>query len=236
MARAELSDNTKRELAKLSKNARIEIEAMRGQERMDVALLSMATREQVAKMNIDARKELFGAAEAGRQQRFDTQQERLRDQFATNQQRLRENADRRFSDAAARLEEMTKRRLSIEERSRAAQDIKLTEDELRASHNAQMEQIQSNFLLDAKEKKRLTNEAIANRDRNMKRLDELRSRIREGGGKGAPAAPAEPAPSTALTTQQPGDYTNPQTGQVIFFDQARNAWVDRKTGQPIAAQ
>lgn len=136
---------------------------------------------------------------------------RMRDQFDQNQQRLRGNADRRFADSAARLEEMTKRRLSGEEKSRAAQEIRMTEDQMRADHNAIIEQIQSNTILDQNEKKRLIDEANAKRDENMKRLDGLRAKIKAGGG-GETAGGGGPAP------QQPRPRATNAKGEVLEFD------------------
>ncbi len=110
-----------------------------------------------------------------------SREDRMKGQFEDNQKRLRENADRRFDDSAKRLDEMTKRRLSMEDRSKAALELRTVEDQNRAAHNAMMEQIQSNWLLDDTEKKRLLGEATKRRDENQQRIEQYRERIKAGG-------------------------------------------------------
>ena len=132
------------------------------------------------------------------------------ERFKANYDRLTTNAENRFKDSAARLDEMVKRRLSGEDRSRAVRELRTLEDQARADHNAIMEQIQAGFLGNAQDKKRLMAEAVAKRDENMKRIEAYRSQIKAGGQTEAPAGALPPEARSLL---KEGTITTFQNGQ-----------------------
>jgi len=65
------------------------------------------------------------------------------------------------------------------------------------------------------------------RQQTQSRLQQREDRLSGKGGTAAAPEAATPASHEAV---------NPTTGQVIFFDQARNAWVDKDTGQLLQAE
>lgn len=178
-----LNTQGKLELAQLRQQYQQQMMDYRGaqldrQERRDQTMAVLGTR----------RVEATEKAEEGRNTRFGTREGRLGEQFTANQERLRNNADRRFADSAARLDEMVKRRLSGEDKSRAVQELRLMEGENRANHQAITEQIQANNMLNATDRDRLLKEAVQRRDENLLRIEGYRAKLRAN--KGEPSAPA----------------------------------------------
>lgn len=162
-------------------------------------------------------------------------EKRMGEQFKQNQERLISNAKNRFADSAARLDEMTKRRMSVEDRQAAAMELRSVEQETLANHRSIMEQIQAGFLQGA-DKKAAQDEAVAARDQAMKKIEAWRSKIKGGGAAGSSFDDRFKGEPEQTQTQGPPPETIKQLKEGVATTFGNGQVWTLKGGQPVQVQ
>jgi hypothetical protein len=155
--------------------------------------------------------------EAGRAQRFTDSEDRKNTQFRQTYDRLTKNAADRVDAATQRLEQSIASAKTREERLSLGQQLRALEDQATAAHRAIIQQTNAAFIPDAKLKKKLLDDALAERDKTLQRIEGFRAQIRSGAApsSGSPAsgtgAAADTPPVSLLKEGQPTEFKNGQT-------------------------